>query len=189
MKEELEVIEKAKSKIADDSRKKDVAILRQVLEPIEEAMTELKEVIQKSVDKETKEPEKQEYFDKDFNAKLITSLNKVFDIIKNLKQSEVKIDLSPITGIAQEIKRGNDSIIDLIKQSNSGNTTGELFRMITAMVGKQNAFIEKGFSQVNYSDKIDSLIKAVGNKNNIDEIIFVYGEGGHVISAKPIYKK
>lgn len=187
MSDELAIIQREQEKMEVKKRKADVAILQQVLEPIEEAMMELKDVIQLSI-KEAK-PEKAEHFDKDFNTKLLKSLDKVFSLISNFKQSEVKIDLSPITAIATEIKKGNDTITDLIRQSNSGNTTGELFRMITAMVGKQNAFIEKGFSQIDYSAKIDSLIQAVSNKNNIEEINFIYREGGQIIGAKPIYKK
>lgn len=189
MSDELAIIEREQDKIAIKKRKADAAVLQQVLEPLEEAMNELTDIIKQSVDKETKEPEKQEYFDKDFGKNVILAIDKVFNLIKGFKQADVKIDLSPITAIAQEIKRGNDSILDLIKQSNSGNISGELFRMFTAMIGKQNALIEKGFIQIDYSSKIDSLIQAVGNKNNIEEINFVYGEGGQIKSAKPTYKK
>lgn len=190
MSDELAIIEREQDKIAIKKRKADAAVLQQVLEPIEEGMGELSTSINSLMSFfEKLGTNNPEYYDKKLGENVSGAIQKLSTAISNFKQAEVKIDLSPITAIAQEIKRGNDSILDLIKQSNSGNTSGELFRMITAMVGKQNAFIEKGFIQIDYSSKIDSLIQAVGSKNNIEEINFVYGEGGQIKSAKPTYKK
>lgn len=188
MGEELAIIQREQDKIANTERKKNVAILKQVLEPIEEAMSELTDVIKLSIDKE-KEPDKSEYFDKDFNAKILKSLDNVFKVISNFKQSDIKIDLSPITSIATEIKKGNDSITDLVKQLNSGNTTGELFRMITAMIGKQNAFIEKGFSQIDYSEKLDAITNALSNKDSQIERLKIVYQGEYLHEVIPIYKK
>lgn len=185
------VIQREQDKIAIKKRKADAAVLGMVLEPVEEKLEGVSESIGTLIAFFNKVTSGNvEYFDKGLNKGISDSIDKLINAIKGFKQAEQKpFDLAPIISIGQELKRGTDAMIDLIKQSNSGNTSGELFRMITAMVGKQNAFIEKGFSQIDYSSKIDSLIQAVGSKNNIEEINFVYGEGGQIKSAKPTYKK
>lgn len=191
MSDELAIIEREQDKIAIKKRKADAAVLQQVLEPIEEGMGELSTSINSLMSFfEKLGTNNPEYYDKKLGENVSGAIQKISTAITNFKQAEQKpIDFSPIISVVQEMKRGTDTLIDLIKQANSGNTSGELFRMITALVGKQNAFIEKGFSQIDYSSKIDSLIQAVGNKNNIEEINFVYGEGGQIKSAKPTYKK
>lgn len=185
MEDEAVIIENAQKKIELEKRRKDVAILKQVLEPIEEAMSELKDALENSIKIEKKE---QVYFDKDFNSSLVTSLDKLLSLIKSFKQPEFKIDLSPITSIASEIKKGNDSIMELLSRPNQSD---ELYRMISAMVGRQNAFIEKGFTQVDYSAKFDALAEAINKKDDrVMELSIVYDQSGTVLKkVVPMYKK
>lgn len=187
MDEELAIIQRAKDKISIDNRKKDVAILKQVLEPIEEGMGELSGSINSLMSffekVGTKNPE---YYDKSLSANVISAIGKISELIKNFKQSEIKIDLSPIASIATEIKKGNDNILELL---NKPNQSDEVVRMLTAMIGKQNISFEKWQKEIDYSDKLDALTQAImSSDNRVQEINFKYNEAGIIKAAIPTYK-
>lgn len=185
MEEELAIIREQK-KIANKARTEDVAILRQTLEPIQEALGELKETIEESISLEKKEKPQQEYYDKDFNAKLLTTISKALTLIGNFKIPEQKqIDLTPI---AAEIKKQNESIIALL---NKPNQSEELQRLIVAMVGKQTSFLEREFKEVDYSEQLKKISESISNKTSdrVEKLTVVYEYGGSIKEVVPVYKK
>lgn len=189
MSEELAIIENARNKIATDNRRKDVAILKQVLEPIEEGMGELSNSINTLMSFfEKLGTSNPEYYDKKLGDNVSSAIIKLSTTISNLKQSEIKIDLSPIASIAEEIKKGNDSIAKLL---NTPNQSDEVIRMLSAYLNKQSIAFEK-LTQMDYSSKLDELISAISNKSNdrIEMITFNYDQSGTSIrQAVPTYKK
>lgn len=184
--EEVQLFQEAKSKMELAKRRQDAAILQQIVEPLAEAIEELSDSIKDA--KNTEPLPEQNYFDKDLGKNVIEAIDKVFNVISKIKFPEQKaIDFAPLNTIATEIKKGNDNILELL---NKPNQSEELYRLITAMVGKQNIFLEKGFEQINYSKELTAITDAINKKENmVSDITFIYGEGGQIKKAVPNYKK
>lgn len=152
-------------------------------ESIEEFTGKFQELIDLQVAESKKEKPVTEYFDKDLKG----SIEKAVGLLQKLKQPtpEINIDISPL---ANEIKKSNDKIIELL---NRPNQSDEVVRMLTAMVGRQNITFEKFADQVDYSSKFDLLIQAMNNnKSNNEKVqeLEVQYKNGAISKVIPIYK-
>lgn len=151
---ELQTLEGLKTELEFKKRKQDISAIQQMIEPLAEAIEELTSVITEV--KNSAVPVVPDYFDKELNKNLTGSIEKVAGAFQKFKQT-INVDLSPITSIATEIQKQNQSIITLVNNLSKGNNSEELYRLITAMVGKNNAFLERAFMQVDYSSQLDKL--------------------------------
>lgn len=152
-------------------------------ESIEDFTGKFQELIDLQVAESKKEKPIAEYFDKDLKS----SIDKAVGVLQKLKQTapEINIDISPL---ANEIKKSNDKIIELL---NRPNQSDEVVRMLSAMVGKQNITFEKFANQVDYSPKFDLLIQAMNNnKSNSEKVqeLEVQYKNGAISKVIPIYK-
>jgi len=74
--------------------------------------------------------------------------------------------LKPIQDIAANIKKQNDSLIGLITKIASRDdkeVNNQLYGMITAMVAKNNGFIEQ-FKGADYTKSIDGVSEAIAKR-------------------------
>lgn len=185
---EIETLQAVQSKLELAKRRQDISVIQQIVEPLAEAIEELTETIQAAKSEVSKEVP--DYFDKDFNKNISASVTKIAGFLSQFKQ-DINIDLSPINSIATEIKKQNEAIISLLNKSNS-NQSDELYRLITAMVNKNNAFIEKGFQVADYSKQLQSISDALTNKedNRVERLTIIYNQNGDRIrEVIPVYKK
>jgi hypothetical protein len=156
MDEELAIIQREQEKIENKKLSKSVAILKQTLEPVESKLEDVSESIDTLISFFNKvTTSNPEYFDKKFNENISSSIDKLFNLLKNFKQSEIKIDLSPISSIATEMKNQNIAILALL---NKPNQSVDLYKMIVSMVAKQNATFDK-LSEIKNTPQINQPIE------------------------------
>lgn len=177
MEDELAIIEKQMEKIDSylSNKKKDVAILKQVLEPVTESTDNLTDVMKELVSKN-------DFVDKDFNKKIVDLIGNILKVFQNFKTPD-------FSSIASEIKNGNDNIS---KALNTPNQSEEVVKMLSAYLNKQSMALERLTQSTDYTSKFDELIKAMSNKTNdrVEKISFKYDESGTTIrEAIPTYKK
>ena len=137
--------------------------------------------------------EKDNYYDKDLCKTLKETTKELVDAFSKIQppkvtvNSPVNIDLKPIQSIANDISKGQNDILTLLNKLNNGDKSGELYRLITAMIGRQDAIIEKAFQVVNYSPELKSIAEAINKKNSyVGEITQRNGNGFiHTFEIKP----
>lgn len=178
MEEELAIIREQK-KIANKARTEDVAILKQTLEPVEEKLDNVSESIENLIsflEGIGKNKEDREYFDKELGTIISASVDKLFNVIKNFKQAEIKIDLSPITSIASEIKKGNDNILQCL---NRPDQSAEVYKMVSSMIAKQNAMYDK-FMSMKEAEKteVQHTVEKEEKKNTEWEFTVIRNQSG-----------
>ena len=151
-------------KIALQKDKREAAVIEQIVEPLVDAVEELNDTL-RAIKNIKPEGEKQMDGFKDMGNNLLISIEKVFGLLQKLQPQ--KLDLSPITSIATEIKSQNTSLLNLVSTlSNESNKAGYegLVKEVMAMVQRSNDFISKGLQQVDYSKEFSALT-AVIEKN------------------------
>lgn len=180
---ELETLQAVQSKIELAKRKQDISVFQQIVEPLAEAIEELVEAV-KSGKEALKQPD---YFDKDFNKNISASINKIVGFLTQFKQ-DINIDLSPINSIATEIKKQNEAILTLLNKSDNGQTD-EIYRLVSALIGKQNIFLEKS-NQADYSTQLQSISDALNKEDNrVERLTITYGQyDGRIKEVVPVYK-
>lgn len=162
-----------------------LSAMQKLLEPITEAIEELADVIQEG-QKKTEKPN-------DFNKNLLQSIDKVFGVIQNFKQSE--IDLSPLTSIAEEIRNQNNTLLSVVEGlAESSNKEGheKLMKEVMAMVQKTNEFVSNGIKQTDYSTEIKSISSTIeSNKPTEWNFKITRGQGNIIesVTAIPKFKK
>ena len=86
--------------------------------------------------------EKDNYYDKDLCKTLKETTKELVDAFSKIQppkvtvNSPVNIDLKPIQSIANDISKGQNDILTLLNKLNNGDKSGELYRLITAMIGR-----------------------------------------------------
>lgn len=159
-----------------------LSAMQKLLEPITEAIEELAEVIQEGQKKNEKP--------NDFNKNLLQSIDKVFGVIQNFKQTE--IDLSPLTSIAEEIRNQNNTLLSVVEGlAESSNKEGheKLMKEVMAMVQKTNEFVSTGIKQTDYSTEIKSISSTIeSNKPTQWDFKIQRGQGGTIESVTAIPK-
>lgn len=105
-----------------------------------------------------------EYYDKSLAENLKGALKEAVTEFAKIKAPQVtvnpniSVDLSQIKSIASVITEQNAALMGLVKKIGEGDNSQELYRLIVAMVGKNNAFLDKGIKQVNYTEDINKIV-------------------------------
>lgn len=188
---EIETLQGNISKLELAKRKQDISVFQQIVEPLAEAIEELSEAVQMAR-KESEIARKgdaieQNYFDKDFNKNISSSLTKIVGFLTQFKQ-DINIDLSPINSIAAEIKKQNETILTLLSKANNGQSD-EIYRLVSVLISKQSIFLERS-QQTDYSTELKKISEAISNKDNrVQELTLIYNESGDRIRrVVPVYK-
>jgi len=114
--------------------------------------------------------DKDNYYDKELCNTLKETTKELVTAFSKIQPPQVKVtptinvDLNPLRNAFTEISKGQNEIISLLKRKDSDDSP-ELTRLITAMIGKQNAIIEKGNQVVDYSPQLKSIAEAINKKN------------------------
>lgn len=179
-------LKKNQAKLEEAQKVRDIAAFEKIVDPLTESIEELTDIL-KAVNKDKKNPEKQDYFDKELSKNLVGAIDKVFKLLQGFKQQNISIDLSPINAIAAEIKNQNTAILSLLNKSNN-NQSDELCRMVQALIGKQNVFLEKS-SQADYSAQLQAISEKLGKDNRVEKLTVIYNPSGDRIKEViPTYK-
>lgn len=106
-----------------------------------------------------------EYFDKALSGELksaIEKLGKFEDATIEFKPT-INVDLKPI---ATAISKQNDEILKFLQKLSTpnGQQNEGLYNLIVSMVEKNNAFIDKGINQIDYSKQISSIAESIGKR-------------------------
>lgn len=127
---------------------------------------------------------------KDTITNLATAFSKLKSPTVNVEAPNISVDLSPIKLIADNISSQNKSLLGLVDKINNGNKSDELYKLVVALVDKQNTFLSTALKQVDYTDKLTQLISVLGqSKPLIDEIEIIRNNDGVLKGMKPVYKK
>lgn len=145
------------------------------------------------IDELTECATKAEYYDKELCNTLKATVTKLVEAMSKSKPTvnvSSTVDLSAINSIAESISTQNKSLIGLLDKVGSGNKSDELHRLIVGMIGKQSAFLENAFKQIDYTMQFTQLISAIREtKPTIEKIDIVRNSFGVLQSINPVYKK
>lgn len=162
MNETSKHIEQAKKELAElEIVRGELAVQKQLFTPT--MLGVLMENIQEGLD----ELVGKSFYDKDFSEKFIKSINNTIEAFTKQKTPEVKIsntvnvDLKPLQAIANDITKQNERLLSMLDTLSKGNSSADLHGMITGLVNKQVALLEKTETEIDYTEKLSELIAAV----------------------------
>lgn len=130
-------------------------------------------------------------------AQIKESVGKALEAIAEQKpptiqfSPQVKVDLKELQPITTEISRQNDTVIKLLNKltSGDGGKSEELQKLIIAMIGKQNNFLDKVFTQNDYTKQLETISEGVNKKNDrIEKLVAKRGDYNLLTEVIPIYK-
>lgn len=135
-------------------------------------LSKLLSTLKDGIEELNENDQKKEYYDKGLCGALKSTVTELVSAFSKIKQPVINvaapsIDFSQLKSIASDISGQNKVLVNLIERLNSTNDNGELYRLVTAMIGRQNAFIEKGFQAANYTDELKRIGDGL-NKNPIE---------------------
>jgi len=114
--------------------------------------------------------EKDNYYDKELCNTLKETTKELVTAFSKIQPPQVKVtpninvDLNPLKNAFTDISKGQNEIISLLKRVDDGDKSGELTRLITAMIGRQNAIIEKGNNVIDHTPQLKAIADALNNK-------------------------
>lgn len=160
-----------------------------LFEKLSEAIDELMEGIAK---KETAKD-----FGDVLKAALSTTLSEtVTQIFSSYKPGDFKptinVDLKPIQQTFADISKQNDAIASLLNKllAGDGGKSDELHKLITAMIGRQNVFLEKGMKQFDYTKELKAISDNLNKNDRIERLDVKRDRADNLItSVIPIYKE
>jgi len=115
---------------------------------------------------------KDNYYDKELCNTLKETTKELVTAFSKIQPPQVKVtpninvDLNPLKNAFTEISKGQNEIISLLKRVDDGDKSGELTRLITAMIGRQNAIIEKGNNVIDHTPQLKAIADALANKTS-----------------------
>lgn len=81
----------------------------------------------------------------------------------NVAAPQLKFDIQPLQTIATKISEQNGTLINLINKFNNNQNEG-LYRLISSLVEKQNAFLEKEVKQFDYTKQLNAIETSLSKK-------------------------
>jgi len=118
--------------------------------------------------------DKDNYYDKELCNTLKETTKELVTAFSKIQPPQVKVtptinvDLNPLRNAFTEISKGQNEIISLLKRKDDGDESPELMRLVMAMIGKQNAIIEKGNQVIDYNPGLKSIAEAINKKNSYE---------------------
>lgn len=137
----------------------------------------------------------QKYYDENIGATIKSDIQTLITTFSQIKTPEVKfepkinVDFRPLQNIADKISESNQTIISLLNKFNT-NPNEELQKLIVAMVGKNNAFLDKTFEKYDYTKQLQSIAEGMNKKNDrVEKIVFNRDRSNLITDGTVVYKK
>lgn len=137
----------------------------------------------------------QKYYDENLKSVIETAIEKVSTTFSQIKTPEVKfepkinVDFKLLQPIFDKIYEGQNTIAALLNKFNS-NPNEELQKLIVAMVGKNNAFLDKTFEKYDYTKQLQSIAEGMNKKNDrVEKIVFNRDRSNLITDGTVVYKK
>lgn len=118
--------------------------------------------------------EKKEYYDRDLGKQIGDAVERAIVVFAKVQPPKVtvnpgiNVDLTPINNLALEVSNQNKNIILLLNNIGKDGGNGydeECYRLIVSMVQKNNSFVEKIFTQSDYSKQLGEISQAIQSTN------------------------
>ena len=115
---------------------------------------------------------KKKYYDETLGGTIKSTIKELVSAFSKIKAPEVNVspnismDLSPLQASIDNMTGTTKKLSGLIEKMNNGDKSDELYRLIVAMINKQNIFTEKAVSQIDYSIPLQSISDALNKEKS-----------------------